>query len=109
MGIELYEMLEQEEALRKAAEELARLQGDTGAAADAAAGINAQVDEANQKAKAAEIAFRNLNNELRKLASRIRDLESELEEEKGARAAGKEKLTALRAQVQQITAERDEL
>merc|ERR1719201_898141 len=96
--IELYEMLEQEEALRKAAEEeLARLQGDTGAAADAAAGINAQVDEANQKAKAAEIAFRNLNNELRKLASRIRDLESELEEEKRARAAGKEKLNALRA------------
>merc|ERR1711871_1520343 len=108
--IELYEMLDQEEALRKAAEEeLARLQGDTGAAADAAAGINAQVDEMNKKAKAAEVAFRNLNNELRKLASRIRDLESELAEEKQARAAGKEKLNALRAELQKLTAERDEL
>jgi len=108
--IELYEMLEQEEALRKAAEdELARLQGDTGAAADAAAGINSQVDEANKKAKAAEVAFRNLNNELRKLASRIKDLESDLAEEKQARAAGKEKLNALRAELQKLTAERDEM
>merc|ERR1711998_3683 len=58
--IELYEMLEKEEELRKAAEdELARLQGDTGAAADAAAGVNAEVDAQNAKAKSAEVAFRN--------------------------------------------------
>jgi len=108
--IELYEMLEQEEELRKAAEaELARLQGDSGAADDAAAALNAEVDAMNQKAKQAEIAFRNLHNELRKLLQKIKDLEADLAEEKDARAAGKEKLQALRAEVAKITTERDEL
>merc|ERR1711990_181259 len=97
--IELYEMLEKEEAMRKAAEEeLARLMGDSDAANAGASAIDAQVDEVNGKCKAAEVAFRNLNSELRSLARRIKELEAELAAEVEARAEGREKLAALRAQ-----------
>lgn len=108
--IELYEMLEKEEAMRKAAEEeLARLMGDSDAANAGASAIDAQVDEVNGKCKAAEVAFRNLNSELRSLARRIKELEAELAAEVEARAEGREKLAALRAQLAKLTAERDEL
>merc|ERR1711988_775270 len=50
--IELYEMLEKEEALRKAAEdELARLQGDSDALNADSATLQSRVDEANSKCK----------------------------------------------------------
>merc|ERR1719454_2729796 len=47
--IELYEMLEKEEALRKAEEELARLQGDSADGNAAASDAEAAVDAANAK------------------------------------------------------------
>jgi len=108
--IELYEMLEKEEAMRKAAEEeLARLMGDSDLANAGASAIDEQVAEVNAKCKAAEVAFRNLNSELRSLARRIKELEAELAAETEARAEGREKLAALRAQLSKLTAERDEM
>merc|ERR1719287_283724 len=85
--IELYEMLEKEEELRKAAEEeLERLKSASGSASDAAAAVLAQVEDAEAACKKAESGFRNLHNELRKLQLRIKDLEGELSEQQGARA-----------------------
>jgi len=108
--IELYEMLEKEEELRKLAEEeLERLKGDHSSLSDEQNALNDQVDTANQRAKQAEVAFRNLHSELRSLQKKIKDLEEELEEEHKLRLDGKEKLSKLRAEVTQITAERDEL
>jgi hypothetical protein len=108
--IELYEMLEKEEELRKAAEEeLERLKSASGSASDAAAAVLAQVEDAEAACKKAESGFRNLHNELRKLQLRIKDLEGELSEQQGARAEGKDKLAQLRAELAKITAERDEM
>merc|ERR1740117_1203442 len=108
--IELYEMLEKEEELRKQAEEeLLALQNATGNANDAASAITAQVDDALARNKAAEMAFRNLNNEMNKLQRRIRDLQEELAEQKISRANGQEALAVVRAELAKTTAERDEL
>merc|ERR1711907_605847 len=101
--IELYEMLEKEEALRKAAEEeLARL---TGASGDA----DAAVDAANQKCKQAEAQFRSLHGDLNQLRRKIKEAEENLKEEEESRAEGREKLAALRAELNKLTAERDEM
>jgi hypothetical protein len=108
--VELYEMLEEEERLRKAAEEeLGRLQGDTGAANDAVSSLLDGVGAAEQKAKQAEVQFRALHAELRKLQTRIKNLEGELADEQSSRAQGKEKLMKLRGELNTLTAERDEL
>jgi len=108
--IELYEMLEKEEALRKAAEdELARLMGDSDALNEGAGALQGRVDDANKKCKQAEVAFRNLTSELRSLARKIQELEQELKAEQEARGEGREKIAKLRAELTKLTAERDEL
>lgn len=108
--IELYEELEKEEALKKAAEdELERLQNDSSMADQSASALDAQVDEARNKCKQAEAAFRNLTAELRSLARKIAELEAELAAEQEARAEGREQIAKLRADLTKITAERDEL
>merc|ERR1712216_33066 len=108
--IELYEMLEKEEALRKAAEEeLARLQGDSGAANAGADALQAQVDAANQKTKQAEAAFRSLHQELNGLKRKIKNAEENLKEEQDNRAEVRDNIAELRAQLAKLTAERDDL
>jgi hypothetical protein len=108
--IELYEMLEKEEALRKAAEEeLARLMADSDALAGGVGAVEAEIEEANQRVKQAEAQFRALGNELRSLGRKIKELEADLEAEKEARAEGAAKLAALRAELAKLTAVRDEM
>jgi hypothetical protein len=108
--IELYEMLEKEGALRKAAEEeLARLQGDSADGNAAASDAEAAVDAANAKCKQAEVAFRSLHQELTQLRRKIQAAEENLKEEESNRAEGREKLAALRAELNKVTAERDEM
>jgi len=110
---ELYELMdmieEEEDKLKKAQDLLDRLQGDSAASGEAASAMQDSVDSANQKAKQAEIAFRNLHAELRKLQNRIKALEEELADELQSRMAGKEKLMKLRGELTTLTAERDEL
>jgi chromosome segregation ATPase len=108
--IELYDRLTEEEELKKKAEEeLERLRGDQGAQGDANAEMEARVADAKAKAKQAEVAFRNMHNELRKLQQKIKDLERDLEDEAEARAEGRAKLAAVRAEVSEVTAQRDAL
>ena len=108
--IELYEMLEEEERLRKAAEdELARLTGDEAGAQDATAAVDSQVGELNSQTRSAEAAFRQLNMDLKKLLKKIKELTGDLKEESEATAAGKDKLAAQRAELAKLTAIRDEL
>jgi hypothetical protein len=108
--IELYEMLEKEEAMRKAAEEeLERLMGQSDELGGGVAAIEAQVDEANAKIKQAEAQFRNLGNELRQLLRKIKELEGDLAAEQEARAEGQAKIAALRAELAKLTAVRDEM
>merc|ERR1719453_728822 len=108
--IELYEMLEKEEAMRKAAEEeLERLMGQSDQLGGGVAAIEAQVDEANAKIKQAEAQFRNLGNELRQLLRKIKELEGDLAAEQEARAEGQAKIAALRAELAKLTAVRDEM
>jgi len=108
--VELYEMLEEEERLKKAAEEeLERLRGDTDSASSAAAGLDAQVDAAKAESKKAEAAFRQLNLDMKKLQKKIKELLADLKEEKEARTAGLEKLAHQKAELAKLTAARDEL
>lgn len=108
--LELYEMLESEEAKRKAAEEeLERLQAAAGDQGDAAAQAQAEVDALNQKCKQAEGQFRSLHSELKSLQRKIKDAEETLADEKMMRSEGREKLAVLRSELNKITAERDEM
>merc|ERR1719453_926674 len=108
--IELYEMLEAEEAARKKAEEeLARLQGESGAMSDAARAIEDQVDEMNKKCKQAEVEFRNLHGEVNLLKKKIKALEGDIASEQDARGELREKIAKLRAELNTITAARDEM
>jgi hypothetical protein len=108
--LELYEMLESEEAKRKAAEEeLERLQAAAGDQGDAAAQAQAEVDALNQKCKQAEGHFRSLHSDLKSLQRKIKDAEETLADEKMMRAEGREKLAVLRSELNKITAERDDM
>ena len=76
---------------------------------DSHSAMEAQVADAKNKAKQAEVAFRNLHAELRKLQQRIKDLEEEIVAEAEARAEGRAKLAAIRQELTAVTAVRDEL
>jgi len=108
--IELYDRLTEEEELKKKAEdELARLKALQEGADGEHDAMSAAVNDEKSKLKGAEVAFRNMHGELRKLQQKIKDLEDELVQEAEARAEGRAKLAAIRSECTAVTAVRDDL
>merc|ERR1711957_344277 len=108
--MELYEMLDKEEAMRIAAEaELAALLGASGDAGSELNDLQHQIDAENQ---AATDLFNKANADaadMRRLAKKIRECEADVKQEKEYREEQQAKNLAIREETAATTAVRDEL
>merc|ERR1711957_11814 len=108
--MELYEMLDKEEAMRIAAEaELAALVGASGDAGSELNDLQHQIDAENQ---AATDLFNKANADaadMRRLAKKIRECEADVKQEKEYREEQQAKNLAIREETAATTAVRDEL
>jgi len=108
--MELYEMLDKEEAMRIAAEaELSALLGASGDAGSELNDLQHQIDAENQ---AATDLFNKANADaadMRRLAKKIRECEADVKQEKEYREEQQAKNLAIREETAATTAVRDEL
>jgi len=108
--LELYEMLDKEEAMRIAAEEeLAALLGASGAAGSELNDLSHQIDAENA---AANEIFQKVNNEaadMRRIAKKIRECEADVKQEQEYREEQQAKNLEIRETIQATTAIRDDL
>merc|ERR1711966_103307 len=108
--IELYEMLEQEEAARKKAEEeLAALLGASGAAGNALQSLEQEIAAEEAECTATMNQWKNSGAELRRLLKQIAETERDIESEMQLRKEQQEKNAQIRADLAGVTAIRDEL
>jgi len=108
--MELYEMLDKEEAMRIAAEaELAALLGASGDAGSELNDLQHQIDAENQ---AGTDLFNKVNGDaadMRRIAKKIRECEADVKQEQEYRQEQQEKNLAIREETAASTAIRDEL
>eukprot|EP00658_Telonema_sp_P-2_P076317 TRINITY_DN6659_c0_g1_i1.p2 TRINITY_DN6659_c0_g1~~TRINITY_DN6659_c0_g1_i1.p2 ORF type:complete len:642 (+),score=238.32 TRINITY_DN6659_c0_g1_i1:192-2117(+) len=108
--LELYELLDKEEAGRRAAEdELAALLAASGSAGAAAKGIEDQSKEEQDALHALNNKLKGLQSELRRIHKQIQNTEGDLESENAQRAEVQERNAEIRGQLEVVTAARDEL
>eukprot|EP00656_Telonema_subtile_P049660 TRINITY_DN621_c0_g1_i1.p1 TRINITY_DN621_c0_g1~~TRINITY_DN621_c0_g1_i1.p1 ORF type:complete len:638 (-),score=247.81 TRINITY_DN621_c0_g1_i1:189-2102(-) len=108
--LELYEMLDKEEAGRKAAEEeLAALLAASGDAGSALKGLEDEQSSEEDEINRMNQHNRGLLAELRKLTKQISAAESDLDSETALRAEIQAKNKVTRDELAQVTAARDEL
>merc|ERR1711998_808433 len=108
--IELYELLDKEEALRKAAEEeLAMLLASAGESGNALKELEDMIAAEEAEIVKITASFKNSGSEVRRLTKQITDCERDIESEKHLRAEQQEKNAAVRADLSAVTATRDEL
>jgi len=108
--IELYELLDKEEALRKAAEEeLAMLLASAGESGNALKELEDMIAAEEAEIVKLTASFKNSGSEVRRLTKQITDCERDTESEKHLRAEQQEKNAAVRADLSAVTATRDEL
>jgi hypothetical protein len=108
--LELYEMLDKEEAGRKAAEEeLAQLLLASGDAGSALKGLEDQINQEQAALQKLVSNFKGMGGELRTLLKKIKETEGDLESERCLRLEQQEKNKGLRTELSTVTAVRDEL
>merc|ERR1712195_463718 len=108
--LELYEMLDKEEAGRKAAEdELAKLLAESGDAGNALKGLEDEITHEQSELQKLVSAYKGMGGELRRLLKQIKETEGDLESEHCLRQEQQEKNYALRDELAAVTAVRDEL
>merc|ERR1711865_410609 len=108
--LELYEMLDKEEAGRKGAEdELAKLLGDSGDAGNALKSIEDEIAAEQAELQKLVSGYKGMGGELRRLMKQISGTEGDLNSEHCLRQEQQDKNLALREELTAVTAVRDEL
>jgi Skp family chaperone for outer membrane proteins len=108
--LELYEMLDKEEAARKAAEaELERLLSESGAAGGALKSMEDEIAAEQAELSKINASCKGLGGELRRLQKQITNTEADMESEQCLRQEQQEKNYVLREQLAEVTAVRDDL
>jgi len=108
--LELYEMLDKEEALRVAAEkELAELIGASGTAGGEINELSHQIDAENQAAADLLNKCKGESGDLRRILKKIQEFEADVKQEQDFRAEQQAKNLAIREELAATTAIRDEL
>merc|ERR1711935_360433 len=108
--MELYEMLDKEEAMRIAAEaELAALLGASGDAGSELNDLQHEIDAENQAAADLWRVERGQSGDLRRILKKIKEVEADVKQEQDCRAEQQPKNLAIREELAATTAVRDEL
>lgn len=108
--LELYEVLDKEEAMRIAAEdELAALLAESGDAGSVLSKMQHEIDASLKEEKDIMNSWKGANGDLRRLSKQIAEVERDIASEKELRLEQQEKNNKVRTELASTTAMRDEL